>query len=72
MFLPWSTANAQAIVREDKEFSVTLRGKTWTRVPQKYQARSLAEIRRNYAAAKGAAGLDEILAKADCLRWLMD
>ena len=72
MFLPWSTANAQAIVREDTEFSVTLRGAAWTQVPQKYHARSLAEIRRKYAAAKGAAGLDEILAKADCLRWLTD
>lgn len=72
MFLPWSAANAQAIVREDKEFSVTLRGTAWTQVPQKYHARSLAEIRRKYASAKGAAGLDEILAKADCLRWLAD
>ena len=72
MFLPWSTANAHAIVREDKEFSVTLRGAAWTQVPQKYHARSLAEIRRKYAAAKEAAGLDEILAKADCLRWLTD
>ena len=72
MFLPWSTENAHAIVREDKEFSVPLRGATWTQVPQKYHARSLAEIRRKYAAAKAAPGLDEILAKGDCLRWLTD
>ena len=72
MFLPWSTENAHAIVREDKEFSVPLRGATWTQVPQKYHARSLAEIRRKYAAAKEAPGLDEILAKGDCLRWLTD
>lgn len=70
MFLPWSTANAQAILREDKEFAMTLRGTAWTQVPQKYHARSLAEIRRKYAAAKDAPGLNEILAKADCLRWL--
>ena len=72
MFLSWSTENAHAIVREDKEFSVPLRGATWTQVPQKYHARSLAEIRRKYAAAKAAPGLDEILAKGDCLRWLTD
>ena len=70
MFLPWSTANAQAILREDKEFAMTLRGTAWMQVPQKYHARSLAEIRRKYAAAKDAPGLNEILAKADCLRWL--
>ena len=72
IFLPWSTANAQAIVREDKEFSMTLRGTAWMQVPQKYHARSLAEIRRKYAAARDATGLNEILAKADCLRWLTE
>ena len=47
-----------------------LGGKSWSQEPQKYHARSLAEIRRKYTAAKGTAGLDDILATAGCLRWL--
>ena len=35
---------------------MTLGGATWTQEPQKYHARSLQEIRRKYAAAKGAPG----------------
>jgi hypothetical protein len=70
MFLPWSTANAAAIAKDEREFSTTLReGAAWTQAPQKYHARSLAEIRRKYAAAKSAE-LDAILEKASCLRWL--
>jgi glutathione S-transferase len=70
MFLPWSTANAAAIAKDEREFSTTLReGAAWTQAPQKYHARSLAEIRRKYAAAKSAE-LDAILEKAGCLRWL--
>ena len=38
--------------------------------PQKYHARSLAEIRRKYAAAKGAPGLDAILRESGCLCYL--
>jgi glutathione S-transferase len=67
LFLPWSAANAEAIGKGEKSFSTTLAGSTWTQEPQKYHARSLQEIRRKYAAAKGAAGLDDILEKAGCL-----
>jgi len=70
LFLPWSAANAAAIQKGDKSFEVTLTGAAWSQEPQRYHARSLAEIRRKYAAARGAAGLDSILAEADCLRWL--
>ena len=59
LFLPWSTANAEAIGKGEKSFSMTLAGATWSQEPQKYHARSLQEIRRKYAAAKGCAGLDE-------------
>jgi len=69
-FLPWSSANAVAIEKGDKTFAFQLGGLPWSQEPQKYHARSLAEIRRKYAAAKDASGLDETLAKADCLRWL--
>lgn len=70
LFLPWSVANAEAIARNDKSFSTALAGTTWTQEPQKYHARSLQEIRRKYAAFKGAAGLDDILEKAGCLNAL--
>ena len=64
LFLPWSTANAAAIAAGQKSFEMTLGGAAWSQEPQKYHARSLAEIRRKYAAAKGAPGLDAILEKA--------
>lgn len=70
LFLPWSTANAAAISNGDKSFTMTLGGAEWTQEPQKYHARSLAEIRRKYAAAKDAPGLAAILAESDCVRWL--
>ena len=68
LFLPWSTANAAAIAAGQKSFEMTLGGAAWSQEPQKYHARSLAELRRKYAAAKGAPGLDAILAESGCLR----
>jgi glutathione S-transferase len=70
LFLPWSTANAAAIARGDKSFETTLGGAPWRQEPQKYHARSLAEIRRKHAAAKDAPGLDVILRESGCLRYL--
>jgi glutathione S-transferase len=70
LFLPWSSANARAIEKGEKSFDMTLKGAAWSQTPQKYHARSLAEIRRKYAAATGTPGLDEVLAPAGCLRWL--
>ena len=70
LFLPWSTANAAAVARGDKSFETTLAGARWTQEPQKYHARSLAELRRKYAAAAGAPGLEHILAETGCLPYL--
>ena len=67
LFLPWSAANAAAIARGDKSFTVTLADAPWMQEPQRYHARSLQEIRRKYAAARGAAGLDDLLAQTGCL-----
>jgi glutathione S-transferase len=67
LFLPWSVANAAAIAGEQKRFEMTLAGTPWSQEPQKYHARSLAELRRKYAAAKGASGLEAILAESGCL-----
>ena len=48
-------------------FSLSLGGTAWSQEPQKYHARSLAEIRRKYAAAKGAPSLETILRESGCL-----
>ncbi len=67
LFLPWSAANAAAIGHGDKSFTMSLGGAEWTQEPQKYHARSLAEIRRKFAAAKAATGLEPLLAATGCL-----
>ena len=69
-FLPWSATNAKAISGEAKIFDVTLAGQAWTQEPQKYHARSLAEIRRKYHLVRGNASLDDVLSRSGCLRWL--
>jgi hypothetical protein len=70
LFLPWSVANAAAIAAGDKTFEMSLGGTTWSQEPQKYHARSLAEIRRKFAAAKTAPGLEAILRESGCLAGL--
>lgn len=70
LFLPWSAANAAAIGANATTFDVALAGSAWSQEPQKYHARSLAEIRRKYSTVKDNPALKEILTKADCLRWL--
>jgi glutathione S-transferase len=69
-FLPWSAANAAAIAGEARTFDVVLAGNAWSQEPQKYHARSLAEIRRKYQGVKGNAALDDVLTRSGCLRWL--
>jgi glutathione S-transferase len=67
LFLPWSAANATAIARAEKSFTLSLGGSEWTQEPQKYHARSLAEIRAKFVAAKDTPGLEPLLAKTGCL-----
>jgi glutathione S-transferase len=69
LFLPWSDANAKAIAAGQDEFTTELDGHQWTQKPQKYHAKSLAEIRKKYAAARDA-DLDATLETAGCLEWL--
>ena len=70
MFLPWSTANAQAIASGAAEFDVTLKSKRWTQRPQKYHARSLAALKARYGQTDGAA-LDAILEETGCRAFLL-
>ena len=72
LFLPWSVANAAAIAGNHKSFEIALGGAAWSQEPQKYHARSLAEIRRKYAAAKAAPGLAAILNESGCLKYLAE
>jgi hypothetical protein len=70
LFLPWSAANAAALDKGATDVSVVLDGKPFSQQPQKYHARSLAEIRRKYAAARDAPDLDAILDATGCKGWL--
>jgi glutathione S-transferase len=70
LFLPWSDANAKAIATGREELTVQLDGNAWTQKPQKYHAKSLAELRHKYAAVRHNAQLNEILRRTGCLTWL--
>jgi len=70
LFLPWSDANAKALEAGQEEFSVELASGSWTQKPQKYHARSLKALRERYAAVPDKSGLDPILERTGCLRWL--
>ena len=70
LFLAWSDANARAIESGAESFEVALAGEVWEQKPQKYHARSLAELRRKYAAVAGHRELDDLLRATGCLDWL--
>lgn len=70
LFCPWTVANAAAMAAGDDEFSVELKGETFTQTPQKYHAKSLAVIRERYAAVADKGALDPILEDAGCLEAL--
>lgn len=70
LFLPWSTANAQALVAGEDPMTMELAGRTWSQKPQKYHARSLAVLKAKYEAMADTSVLDVILEEAGCLRWL--
>lgn len=70
LFMPWTLANAQAMMSGGEEFSVSLNGETWTQVPQKYHAKSLQVLRGKYAQVADLEGLNEVLADIGCLQGL--
>ena len=69
LFMPWTLANERAVADGSEEFSVELAGQTWTQKPQKYHAKSLAALRKKYAAGD-AALLGPVLERAGCLAGL--
>jgi len=70
LFCPWTEANAAAMASGSEEFTVELASGTWTQKPQKYHAKSLAEIREKYAAVADKSALDSVLEAAGCLATL--
>ena len=70
VFLPWSDANARALERGDKEFSLELEGHPFSQNTQKYHARSLAALRARYAAVPDKSKLDPILKETNVLNWM--
>ncbi|MFP6656275.1 MAG: glutathione S-transferase family protein [Myxococcota bacterium] len=67
LFCPWTVANAQALAAGDQEFSVELKGTTFTQEPQKYHAKSLLAIQKRYAELPPNAELDSALEAAGSL-----
>jgi glutathione S-transferase len=70
IFFPWTAANAAALAKGEKEFSLTLDGKPFTQETQKYHAKSLQALRQRYAQVTDKAALDPILRAAGCYDWL--
>ncbi len=70
LFLPWSAANAQAIAGGEEEFTVRLRSGRWTQKPQKYHARSLADLKARYARTAPDDALTELLERTGILPFL--
>ncbi|MBW2275056.1 MAG: glutathione S-transferase family protein [Deltaproteobacteria bacterium] len=72
IFLPWSSANAEAIAAGEKSFRVELAGQDFSQEAQKYHARSLAALKARYQNLADRSELDPILERTGCLAWLQD
>ena len=70
-FLPWTTANAEALKEEKDQFSVTLAGKIYTQAPQKYHAKSLQALKARFKGVANDRVLASILNDTGCLNWLI-
>ncbi|MCG8673417.1 MAG: glutathione S-transferase family protein [Pseudomonadales bacterium] len=69
-FLPWSQANAQALMANEETFSVTLKGFGFAQKPQKYHAKSLHTLRERYQSFATDTELNQILDASGCLEFL--
>lgn len=68
-FLPWSSANAQALEAGKDQFSVTLQGSAYQQMPQKYHAKSLRVLKQKYQSMRTDA-VDALMEKTGCLAFL--
>ena len=71
-FLAWSDANSRAIEGGQETFEVELAGRPYAQKPQKYHARSLAALRKRYAALPERSAVDRVLEETGCLEWLAE
>jgi glutathione S-transferase len=69
-FLPWTDANATALLKQQDNFKVALDGKFYEQQPQKYHAKSLQKLRLRFGAMEDRSALEKILLEAGCLKWL--
>ena len=73
IFLTWSDANAKAISAAAPDLSVELDGIAWSQSvggPQKYHAKSLAELRRKFGEVSDQEELVAVLEDVGCLKWV--
>ena len=70
LFLPWSSANREALDKNEANFSVELKGKVYTQQPQKYHAKSLQVLRDKFSQFEDDLILNRVLEETSCLRWL--
>jgi glutathione S-transferase len=69
-FLPWTTANTEALKQGREQFEVTLAGKNYTQAPQKYHAKSLQALKAKFSLVAERQNLASILRNTGCLSWL--
>jgi hypothetical protein len=69
-FLPWSSANLNAVESDDELFSVYLAGQEYSQKPQKYHAKSLRVLQKRLTKLNNRDELDQILESNNCLKWL--
>ena len=72
LFLPWSKANAEAVLSNQDEYDVQTRLGKWTQKPQKYHAKSLAMLKQEYAKVQASRQINDALVDAGCLAFLQN
>ena len=70
LFLPWSSANLEALEQKKDFFNVNLRGRQYGQKPQKYHAKSLKVLKGKFSSVGNRQKLIEILDETSCLGWL--
>lgn len=65
-FLPWTLANEAALANGQPEFELALEGRPFRQAAQKYHAKSLAALRKKYAALPLLPDLEELLERCGC------
>ena len=70
-FLAWSNANAQAWQAGEKQTQLAMGGQSYFQKTFKYPALGFAIIKQKFAAANSDPALEDFLAKADCLKYLV-